>query len=181
MNLYFANRFHCSSSQIGVFFSFAAVFTAVASLLGPVVARRFGMLRTAIAAQVLSLPFLVTLGAEERLSVAVVAFWMRATLMQASTPLVQTFVMEALPPALRARSASLNTLVWNAGWAFSATVSGVIIQRFGYHVPFYVTAVLYATAAATFYRAFRGTPEAAARRGVPEAVDGRHGEGPLTE
>jgi MFS family permease len=162
MNLYFANRFGCSSSQIGVFFSLAAVFTATASLLGPALARRFGMLRTAVAAQVLSLPFLVTLGAEDRLPVAVVAFWMRATLMQAATPLVQAFVMEALPQSLRARSTSLITLVWNCGWAFSATVSGIIIQRFGYHVPFYITAVLYATAATIFYRAFRRAPEGAA-------------------
>jgi MFS family permease len=181
MNLYFANRFGCSSSQIGVFFSLAAVFTAIASLLGPALARRFGMLRTAMAAQVLSLPFLVTLGAEDRLPVAVAAFWARATLMQASTPLVQAFVMESLPQSLRARSASLITLVWNCGWAFSATASGFIIQRFGYHVPFYITAVLYGLAATIFYRAFRGAPEGAPPRGVPGTVEGRHGEGPLTE
>ena len=92
----------------------------------------------------------------------------------------QTFVMEALPPSLRARSASLITLVWNCGWAFSATASGIIIQRFGYHVPFYITAVLYGTAATIFYRAFRGAPEAAPRPG-PETIESRRGEGPLTE
>lgn len=181
MNLYFARRFACSSSQIGVFFSLAAVFTALASLLGPVVARRFGMLRTAVTAQLLSLPFLVTLGAERHLAVAVGAFWMRATLMQASTPLVQAFVMEAMPPSLRARSTSLITLVWNCGWAVSATLSGLIIQRFGYDVPFYITAVLYALAATVFYTSFRGTPVGAPAPPMPEAAEGRHGEGPLTE
>jgi MFS family permease len=181
MNLYFARRFACSSAQIGVFFSMAAVFTAAASLLGPALARRFGMLRTAVAAQLLSLPFLVTLGAEHQLGVAVAAFWMRATLMQASTPLVQAFVMEALPTSLRARSTSLITLVWNCGWAVSATLSGVIIQRFGFDVPFYITAVLYALAATTFYLAFRGAPEGAPRPRMPEEAEGRHGEGPLTE
>ncbi|MEK7824571.1 MAG: MFS transporter [Candidatus Eisenbacteria bacterium] len=181
MNLYFARRFGCSSSQIGVFFSLAAVSTALASLLGPALARRFGMLRTAVAAQLLSLPFLVTLGAEQRLGIAVAAFWMRATLMQASTPLVQAFVMEALPTSLRARSTSLITLVWNCGWAVSATLSGVIIQRFGYDVPFYITAVLYALAATIFYLSFRGAPEGAPAPRLPEEVEGRHGEGPLTE
>jgi MFS family permease len=181
MNLYFAKRFGCSSSQIGVFFSLAAVFTALASLLGPALARRFGMLRTAIGAQVLSLPFLVTLGLEDRLGVAVVAFWVRASLMQAATPLVQAFVMEALPPSLRARSTSLITLVWNCGWAVSATSSGILIQRLGYHVPFYITATLYACAATIFYRAFRHAREGAPPRPVPETVEGRHGEGALTE
>jgi predicted MFS family arabinose efflux permease len=153
----------------------------MASLLGPALARRFGMLRTAVAAQVLSLPFLVTLGVEQRLGVAVAAFWMRATLMQASTPLVQAFVMEALPPSLRARSTSLITLVWNVGWAVSATLSGVIIQRFGYHVPFYITAMLYGLAATTFYLSFRHTRVGSPAPRLPGDVEGRHGEGPLTE
>jgi predicted MFS family arabinose efflux permease len=159
MNLYFAVRFKCSSAQIGVFFSIAAVTTAIAAALGPALARRFGRLRTATAMQLLSLPFLVTLGAERHLATAVAAFWMRATLMQAGSPLINAFVMESLPPALRASASSLNNTVWNVGWAVSATLSGLIIQRLGYAVPFYTTAVLYAVASFTFYFSFRNQPE----------------------
>jgi MFS family permease len=50
-------------------------------------------------------------------------------------------------------------MVWNTGWAVSATLAGWIIQRFGYATPFYITAVLYATAATSFYLAFRHQPE----------------------
>ena len=171
MNLYFATRFGCSSAQIGVFFSVAAVTTAVAAALGPAFAKRFGKLRTATAMELLSLPFLVTLGAERRLEVAVGAFWLRATLMQAGTPLLGAFIMESLPAALRARCSSLNNTVWNAGWAVSASLAGLIIQRFGYAVPFYITATLYATAALYFYFTFRGRPETHADVELPgEAV-----------
>jgi predicted MFS family arabinose efflux permease len=159
MNLYFKDRFQCSSAQIGGFFAVAQVVTASASLIGPALARRFGKLRTAVVSELLSLPFLVTLGAERRLGVAVGSFWMRATLMQAATPLLQAFVMEVLPPALRARSTSLNNMLWNIGWAVSATMAGTIIQHFGYAVPFYLTAGLYAVAALTFFAAFRGVRE----------------------
>jgi MFS family permease len=179
MNLYFKTRFHCSSGQIGLFFSLAQVFTAIASLLGPAVARRYGKMRTAVVSELLSLPFLVTLGFESRLGIAVGAFWLRATLMQASTPLLQTFIMEALPPGLRARATSIMNLVWNVGWALSATLAGLIIQRFGYAVPFYMTALLYAVAASTFYLAFRGTPELPAEPRLSEAAKGQRGEGPL--
>ena len=86
MNLYFAERFRCSSAQIGTFFSMAQLLTAVAAMSAPVIARRFGHLRTATALQLMSLPFLVTLGAESRLDIAVAAFCVRATLMQASSP-----------------------------------------------------------------------------------------------
>ena len=181
MNLYFHTRFGCSSGQIGLFFSLAQVMTAAAALLGPALARRFGKLRTAVSSQLLSLPFLVTLGAESHLPVAVGAFWIRATLMQASTPLLQAFVMEALNPALRARSSSLNNMVWNTGWAVSATLAGSIIQHFGYATPFYITAVLYATASVYFYLAFRGLPETGTPPRLSEEAKGLRGEGALTE
>jgi MFS family permease len=181
MNLYFARRFQCSSGQIGVFFSAAQMLTAIASLAGPAVARRFGKLKTAVAAQLLSLPFLVTLGAEHHLGIAVAAFWLRAMLMQASSPLMQAFVMETLAPALRARASSLINMMWNVGWASSAALAGLMIQRFGYDIPFYVTAALYATAAVTFYAWFRRHPEAPAEVRVPEEAKGQRGEGPFTE
>jgi MFS family permease len=158
MNLYFKNRFICSSAQIGLFFSIAALLTAFASLLGPAIARRFGTLRTAVSFELLSLPFLVTMGAKTGLTTAVAAFWMRATFMQAGTPLLHSFVMEALPPGLRARSSSINNLLFNVGWALSVGFAGVLIMRWGYAIPFYITTVLYATAAIQFYFSFRHLP-----------------------
>lgn len=104
---------------------------------------------------------------------------MRATLMQAATPLLQAYVMEVLPPALRARSSSLNNMVWNLGWAVSSSVAGLVIERFGYSAPFYVTAVLYATAAISFYRAFRTTREpGVAPVRMSEEAKGLRGDGP---
>jgi predicted MFS family arabinose efflux permease len=67
--------------------------------------------------------------------------------------------MESLPSALRARASSLINMVWNIGWALSATLAGVVIEHFGYAVPFYITAGLYGGAALTMYLAFRGLPE----------------------
>jgi MFS family permease len=159
MNLYFKSRFACSSAQIGTIFSIGQVTTAIAMILGPAIALRFGKLKTATAVQLLSLPFLVTLGAEKHLPIAIGAFLVRATLMQSGTPLIQTFVMETLPPSLRVWSSSVVNMMWNAGWALSATLSGFVIQRFGYDKPFYITAVLYAAAAVYFYLSFRGTAE----------------------
>lgn len=181
MNLYFKDRFGSTSAEIGAYFAIAQVLTACASLLGPALARRFGKLRTAVASELLSLPFLVTLGAERHLPVAVASFWARATLMQAATPLMQNFVMEALPPGLRARSSSINNMVWNIGWAASATCAGLVIQRWGFAVPFYLTATLYATAAITFFLSFRRVPETPAGPRLSEEAKGLRGEGPMSD
>ena len=183
MNLYFAQRFQCSSAQIGSFFSLAQLLTAVAAMSAPVLAGRFGRLRTATVLQLMSLPFLVTMGAESRLDIAVAAFCMRATLMQASSPLLVSFVMETLPAGLRARSTSINNLVWNIGWAVSATLAGWIIERFGYAVPFYITAALYAVATVYFYLAFRRRGESTTPlvTGSPSQDPGTRVDGPFTE
>jgi MFS family permease len=181
MNLYFATRFHCSSGQIGVFFSLAQISTAIAMMIGPALAARFGKLRTAVASQLLSLPFLVSLGGESHLGFAVFAFWLRATFMQAATPLENAFIMEALPTTLRARATSLMNLVWNIGWAVSATLSGWVIQRFGYATPFYATATLYAGAAIYFYLSFRGLREEGLAMKLSDEQKGLRGAGPFTE
>ena len=178
MNLYFAQRFTCSSGQIGTFFSAAQILTGAASLTAPALARRFGKLRTAFWAQLMSLPFLVTLGFEHRLEVAVGAFWVRATLMQAITPLLNTFIMEALPAETRATATGVTSLLWNVGWALSATLAGGVIQQFGYDVPFYATASLYAAAALYFYLSFRRIPEPHAEPGPARESPGLPGDGP---
>lgn len=185
MNLYFATRFACSSAQIGVFFSLAQVSTALAALIGPAIARRYGRLRTAVVSQFLSLPFLLTLGFERHLGIAVGAFWLRATFMQASMPLLNAFLMEAMPPAQRARATSLMNLLWNVGWAVSATLSGGLIQRFGYAVPFTVTGSLYLVATLMFWLSFRHIPEGpmgtSSEALVTEEVKGARGSSTVAE
>ncbi len=159
MNLYFNDRFSCSTAQIGVFFSVAAILTAFASLGAPALGRRFGVLRTALGFELLSLPFLITLGGESLLATAVVAFWMRTMLMNAGTPLLHSFVMGSLPAGLHARASSLMNLVWSSGWAASAAGAGVLIEKTGFATPFYLAAALYAAAVAVLYLTFRGRPK----------------------
>jgi MFS family permease len=154
-NLYFAQRYDASSAQIGAYFSGSQVITALAAIGAPVLARRYGLLKTVTVLQLSSLPFLVTLGLETTLAVSVVAFWVRACLMQAASPLLNAFAMEAVPPALRARTAGLTNTVWHLGWAASASLAGWIIARYGYEYPYYMTAALYGTATILFYRMFR--------------------------
>jgi MFS family permease len=168
-NLYFANRFGCTSGQIGGYYAASQVLTALAALAGPPLARRFGLLATMTWLQLASLPFLVTLGFESALPVAVGAFLARAVLMQTSSPLLNAFAMEVVPPALRARATAVNNAVWFLGWAGSASVAGWIMARYGYDYPYYMTAALYGAASIAFYRMFRRTPHGRAR---PDGVPG---------
>jgi MFS family permease len=154
-NLYFAHRFGADASQIGRYFSVAQVITLVATLLGPLIAQRAGKLVTVTWLQLASLPFLVTLGFEKTLWVAVLAFWGRSALMQMSSPLLNAYAMERVPAALRARAVGLDNAAWYVGWSVSSATAGWVIARFGYDYPYYFTALLYGVATVTFYFNFR--------------------------
>lgn len=156
-NLYFATRFRATSGQIGFYFSVSQVFTFLAVLAAPAIARRIGKVRTVVLMELLSLPFLVSLGVENTLTVAVLAFWARASLMQMSSPIGSAFTMEVIPRRLRATANSLTAMSWNLSWAGSTAASGFIMQRYGYSVPYYLTAACYAVSAISYYLFFRGT------------------------
>lgn len=154
-NLYFSKRFGASSAQIGLYFSVSQVITLAAVMAGPAVARQLGKVRTVALMEILSLPFLVTLGAERNLWTAVIAFWMRASLMQMASPISNSFTMETVPESMRAVANSWTMIAWNLSWTVSAAASGWMMQRYGYAVPYYLTAFCYAVSAVSFYLMFR--------------------------
>ncbi len=166
-NLYFAKRFGASSTQIGLYFSGSQIITAAAVLLGPIAAKRFGKLKTIVYAQIFSLPFLVLLGGLERyLAFAVLAFWLRACLMNMSGPLGSAMSMEMIPENKRATAASIMNMSWNLSWAGTTALSGHLMQNpgisigrvflAGYSIPYYLTALIYFFAATSFYLLFKG-------------------------
>ena len=166
-NLYFAKRFGATSTQIGLYFSGSQIITAAAVLLGPIAAKRFGKLKTIVYAQIFSLPFLVLLGGLERyLAFAVLAFWLRACLMNMSGPLASAMSMEMIPENKRATAASIMNMSWNLSWAGTTALSGHLMQNpgisigrvflAGYSIPYYLTALIYFLATTSFYLSFKG-------------------------
>jgi len=166
-NLYFAKRFGATSTQIGLYFSGSQIITAAAVLLGPIAAKRFGKLKTIVYAQIFSLPFLVLLGGLERyLAFAVLAFWLRACLMNMSGPLGSAMTMEMIPENKRATAASIMSMSWNLSWAGTTALSGHLMQSpgisigrvflAGYSIPYYLTALIYFLATTSFYFLFKG-------------------------
>jgi MFS family permease len=154
-NLYFSKRFNASSGQIGLYFSVSQVVTLAAVLAGPALARRLGKVRTVALMELLSLPFLITLGFERNLGIAVISFWMRASLMQMASPISNSFTMELIPEGMRAQANSWTMIAWNLSWTVSAAASGWMMQRWGYAVPYYLTAACYAVSAVSYYLMFR--------------------------
>lgn len=143
MNVFFRVQYHQSDQVIGVLFAWGSLAMGLGLLAAPPLADRLGKIQIVVITQGLSIPFLIILGFSPLFWVSGVAYYIRVALMNMSSPVYQTFVMEQVEPSSRAMVASLVSMSWNFGWAISPTISGILQVRYGFGPPFLGTIILY--------------------------------------
>ena len=154
MNVYFRTVHGQSDAVIGTLFAWASAATAVGMLVAPMLADRWGKMPVVMATQGLSVPFLAVLGFVPNFELVVVAYYVRMALMNMSTPIYQTFALEQIDPSARGMVASLNSMAWSFGWAFSPIISGWIQVRWGFGPAFFGTMLLYTIAVGLYWQFF---------------------------
>jgi MFS family permease len=143
MNVFFRVQYHQSDQVIGVLFAWGSLAMGLGLLAAPPLADRLGKIQIVVITQGLSIPFLILLGFAPVFWVSAFAYYIRVALMNMSSPVYQTFVMEQVDPSSRAMVASLVSMSWNFGWAISPTISGMLQVRYGFGPPFLGTIILY--------------------------------------
>jgi predicted MFS family arabinose efflux permease len=142
-NLYFKGVFHAKTSMIGIFYSMQQLLMITGLLIAPVIAERIGKTRTVVLSQLISIPFLITLGITRNIYLAVIAFLVRASFMNMAQPLFTNYAMEKVRPDEQPFTNALLVIAWTAGWGASASIGGMLIERFSYTIPFFTTSILY--------------------------------------
>lgn len=155
MNVFFRQVYHQPDPVIGTLFAWGSLSMGIGLLIAPPLADRLGKIQLVVITQALSIPFLILLGFAPWFWLSTVAYLVRVALMNMSGPVYQTFVMERVEPSARATVASLVSMSWNFGWAFSPTISGLLQVRYGFGPPFMLTIVLY-TISTMLYWVFFG-------------------------
>jgi MFS family permease len=143
MNVFFRQVHHQSDAVIGSLFAWGSLAMGVGLLLAPPLADRIGKIQLVVISQGLSIPFLVMLGFTPWFGVAAFAYYIRLALMNMSSPVYQTFVMEKVEPSARGTVASLVSMANSFGWAFSPTISGLLQVNYGYGPAFLGTILMY--------------------------------------
>jgi MFS family permease len=151
MNVFFRLQYHQSDQVIGVLFAWGSLAMGLGLLVAPPLADRFGKIQIVVITQGLSIPFLILLGFSPLFWVSAIAYYIRVALMNMSSPVYQTFVMEKVEPSSRAMVASLVSMSWNFGWAISPTISGILQVRYGFGPPFMGTIILYVISVFTYW------------------------------
>jgi MFS family permease len=170
INLYFESRFDFSASSVSVVYGIAQVFSIVAFLASPLLARRFGGVRTVVACQMLSIPFFFAMAFTGSMVLAVGAFLARHALMNMAGPVNSQFAMEVVPAHQRVLTNGLREISWNATFLLGTSAGGWMIEnsrllKDGYTATMLATIVLYVAGSAVFYAFWRSSP--VLRPGVP--------------
>jgi MFS family permease len=144
MNVFFRVVHNQPDPVIGALFAWGSLAMGIGLLVAPPLADRMGKIQLVVITQGLSIPFLILLGFSPLFWLSTAAYYVRLALMNMSGPVYQTYVMEHVEPSARATVASLVSMSWNFGWAFSPTISGILQVRYGFGPAFIGTIVLYA-------------------------------------
>ena len=155
MNLYFKIVFNLSAESIGIYFSVLQVFMFFGMLSAPFLTKRFGMIKSIVLTELLSVPFMLALALTHHLPLAVMAFILRGTLMNMNIPISSNFEMELVKEADQPFTNAISMLAWNGAWTVSAHWGGKIIEEYSFSFSFYITIALYVISAVTYYFFFR--------------------------
>lgn len=149
LNIFVEGKFGISYATLGVVFAWSQLGMAIAVMLQPIIADRFGRTTSIVIVQGLSLPFITMLGFSPNFTVVAIALFVRQALMNAANPIYAEFSMSQVREAWRPSLAAVEAMVWSAGWTIGPFLSGWIRTRLGFTtgfgVLFIAMLVLYAT------------------------------------
>ena len=151
MNIFFSKVHNQPDPAIGVIFAWGSLAMGVGLILAPAFADKFGKIKVVVFSQGLSIPFLILLGFSPVFELSALAYYVRLTLMNMSSPVYQTFIMEQVDPESRAMVASLDSMVNSFGRAFSPVISGFVQVNYGFGPPFIGTITLYSISIVMYY------------------------------
>ena len=161
LNVFIQNKFNLGLAEVNAVFAVSSLGTALAILMQPAVARRFGRIGSIVLVQGASIPFLVVLGFSPVLWTVIGALAVRNSLMNAGGPIFDAFAMERISAAERATLSAGMTMLWALGWTIAPIYYGVLHAWLGFTAGFAVNFVtiiiLYTTATALLWGWFRGT------------------------
>ncbi len=155
LNLYFKYLFHTATEYIGILYSGQQLLMITGLLIAPVIAEKIGKIRTVVLSQLISIPFLIMLGLTANLFLAIMAFLIRAALMNMAQPLFTNYAMERVKHDEQPFTNALLVIAWTAGWGASASVGGYLIERLSFSVPFFLTSALYLLSTLVIFVFFR--------------------------
>lgn len=153
-NIFLTHRLKAPTYMVGIVLSTSQVGMAIAGLLAPYLVLKLGKVKSVVASQLVSIPFLLMIALPQSLGIVIVSFLLRSAFMNMSNPISSCFTMEITPTEQRASVASLVGMAQNLSRAASAILGGWLMEKTNYSVPYFITAILYLFASIFYWKVF---------------------------
>lgn len=154
-NVYFSQVLGATSGQIGLIFSAGAFSMGIASLILPLLVRKFGRVGSTVITQYVSIPFLLLMMVATTVYAAFVGYFLRTTLMNVSHPAQRNFYMDHIAEHERGKANSISRFGSTLFRALGSDVGGFLISEGTFSHAFKITAVIYVIGTTLFFLFFR--------------------------
>ena len=152
---WFLLRFNATDVFSGPLIAVSYIVMGFAAGFSPRISKRFGLVGGIVLTQLLSTVFLIAMPFSPSAEMAASLYVIRSTLMNMSSPLSDTFIMNQIAEDERATASSFNVVIWRLPNAASTVVGGSLLGGGNLSLPFYLCAGLYMMSVLLFYGLFR--------------------------
>ncbi|GAC1665072.1 MAG: hypothetical protein PVS3B3_36680 [Ktedonobacteraceae bacterium] len=153
-NVYFVQHLGASSALFGLIDGGANGINALLTLVAPLLALRFGKIKTVVCTRLISIPLLLTIAFTGILPLAALLYLFRQGAMDMSNGVFQVYSMEAVPMQRRGLANSGYQAALQVSWAVTTPLGGLLIAHLGYTPVFISGAVLYLLAIVLLWARF---------------------------
>ena len=159
---WFYLRFNVTDAFSGPVVAVSSILMGIAAIASPSIAKKTGLVVGIAATQLTSTLFLLATPFSPTAPIAAIFYVVRSMLMNMSSPLADSLLMNLVAQDERATASALNAVVWRIPNAASTVVGAAALSSGDLSLPFYLCTVLYVASITLFYTLFRNVEHAKA-------------------
>jgi MFS family permease len=159
MAAWFGLRYGISDALSGPILGVSSIVTGVATLAGPSLAKKIGLVKAITVTQGFSTVFMFFIPLSIGYVSAGFAYAVRSFLINMAAPLEQSVIMGIVVEDERGAASGVNSAVWSLPNALSSFVGAYLMSLGFLAAPFFLSAVFYVVSIALFWYFFRNIAE----------------------
>ncbi len=157
MTAWMGLQYGISDAISGPILGVSALVTGFATLTGPSIAKRIGLVRAITLTQGFSTVFMFAVPLSPGYISAGFTYSVRSFLMNMSTPLEQSMIMGIVVEDERGAASGINSALWSLPNALSSFVGAFLMSMNLLSAPFFLSGIFYVASIALFWYFFRKT------------------------
>jgi MFS family permease len=154
-NVYFTQSMHVSVLDVGLASAVAGIVMVGGFVVTPYLTSKIGMIRSAVLSKLIAAPFLMLMALTQSFLIAAGAFVVYQFFINMAGPATTSFQMEQLKPREQGFAVGMMSTGSYVAVSASTYISGLLIAKGNYLIPFVGTCAAYLITAALLYYYFK--------------------------